>query len=57
VPENVAIMAVNVKVALRTEITKALLAIEGLPEVKTALDILWGAVVGLGPTNHETIYL
>lgn len=38
---------------LRGEIEKALLAIEKLPAVKTALDIFWGAVFGLGPTKHE----
>jgi len=46
-------VAVNVEALLRTEITNALLAIEALPEVRAALDTLWGAVVGLGPTKHE----
>jgi ABC-type phosphate/phosphonate transport system substrate-binding protein len=39
--------------ALRAEIEKALLVIEKLPAVKTALDVFWGAVFGLGPTRHE----
>lgn len=38
---------------LRTQIEQALLAIESQPVVKKALDVFWGAVLGLGPTRHE----
>jgi ABC-type phosphate/phosphonate transport system substrate-binding protein len=46
-------VAVNVDAALRAPITKALLAIAARDEIRSALDIFWGAVVGLGPTKHE----
>jgi phosphonate transport system substrate-binding protein len=46
-------VAVNVEANVREKITAALLVIEARPEIKKALDILWGAVVGLGPTRHE----
>ena len=46
-------VAINVDPSLRDPITQALLAISTRDSIKKALDIFWGAVVGLGPTRHE----
>jgi phosphonate transport system substrate-binding protein len=46
-------VAVHVDPLLRDPITRALLAIATREPIKKALDVFWGAVVGLGPTRHE----
>ncbi|WP_165226245.1 phosphate/phosphite/phosphonate ABC transporter substrate-binding protein [Aquisphaera insulae] len=46
-------VAVNLEPHLREAITRAMLTIAGREEIKQALDIFWGAVVGLGPIRHE----
>jgi hypothetical protein len=46
-------VAINVEPTLRAPLTKALLAIATRTPIKKALDIFWGAVVGLGQTQHE----
>lgn len=39
--------------ALRRQLEEALLAVEKMRTVKSALDVFWGAVCGLAPTRHE----
>lgn len=46
-------VATNVDSAARERISAALLTIASRDAIKSALDIFWGAVVGLGPTRHE----
>lgn len=46
-------VAINVKPELAAPITTALLTIATRQPIKKALDVFWGAVVGLGPTRHE----
>jgi phosphonate transport system substrate-binding protein len=38
---------------VRALLSDALVAIGGREQVKSALDVFWGAVKGLGPTRHE----
>lgn len=45
-------VAVLVDDLVRTQLTECMVAIASRPEIKQALDIFWGAVVGLAPTEH-----
>ncbi|QIF02017.1 PhnD/SsuA/transferrin family substrate-binding protein [Roseimicrobium sp. ORNL1] len=46
-------VAVLVDDATRAQLTESMVTIAARPEIKHALDVFWGAVVGLAPTTHE----